>query len=46
MLRFLRHKRKGEIALSAVVIRKDGRREELGVVSRGPVEFKTETKGK
>lgn len=44
MLRWLRRKnrKKGEMALSAVVIRKDGTKEDLGVISKSPVEFKAE----
>jgi hypothetical protein len=34
-------RRKGEMALSAVVIRKDGKKEDIGVISRSKIEFKT-----
>jgi len=38
--RIFRRKPKKQATISAVVIRADGTREDLGVISRGPVEFK------
>lgn len=44
--KWLRRKSKKvpEATISAVVIRADGTREDLGVISKGPVEFKPEAK--
>jgi hypothetical protein len=39
-MRLFRRKRKREVTLSAVIIRKDGKREDLGVIAKGVVEFR------
>lgn len=38
-IRLFRRKPTKEATISAVVIRADGTREDLGVISRGPVKF-------
>jgi len=39
-----RTKTKGTVSISAVVIRKDGRQEDLGVVAEGPMYLEPEAK--
>jgi hypothetical protein len=44
LLRLFKRKPKKGITISAVVIRGDGTKQDLGVISRGPVEMKPEAK--
>jgi hypothetical protein len=43
---FKRKRKPKEATLSAVVIRKDGTREDLGVVAKGRIQMKPEAGGK
>jgi len=44
--KFLRRKPKKEATISAVVIRANGQREDLGVISKGTIEFTPKAGGK